>query len=67
MSARRVSNRQIPDQLCECTVQWQCVYRKEGKCDMPRTYRGNSDAACHSVTPKYLLWQLTIIKQGGAE
>lgn len=32
-----------------------CPYARRGRCDTPRTNKGNSDAACHRMPNKTLL------------
>ena len=52
----RTSIYAIPNSPTRCLLKRECVYRDhEGVCDEPRINKGNSDAACHTMSNKALL------------
>lgn len=53
----------MPESPCTCALPRPCVYRVDGACDMPGVNRGNSDAACHRITPRAMLPVLEYISQ----
>lgn len=68
MAEQRVPISAIPDDVSECGVLRHCGYRDgHGYCDMPRTNKGNSDAACHRMGNGMLLKLLEPIKRQEGE
>lgn len=60
MAKLRYQLSDIPNTEMPCPMDY-CVYNKHGKCDEPRTNKGNSDAACHLFSNRALLRFLKVI------
>lgn len=58
---RRTSQHSIPDSARNCLIYGECVYRKNGVCDTPRTNKGNSDALCFSENNTFVVANLAPI------
>lgn len=62
----RTSKFDLPNWETPCDLTTACVYRQSGRCDQPRTNKGNGDAACHRMNNKDVLAMLNASERASA-
>lgn len=63
----RTSIYDLPNWEMPCDLTRACVYRQYGRCDQPRTNKGNSDAACHKMLNRDMLSMLNASEAASRE